>query len=79
MRLFKRKPKGHYSDHIIDVGDDQEICYDCDGRGWVEADEFREPIKGQVLGDEADVYYGSLSHFFFLYALCPSCEGWCWE
>jgi len=48
-------------------------CYDCDGRGWMDDNEFREYVNGEHLGDDAPLFFGFIKTGFT--GVCPSCEG----
>jgi hypothetical protein len=55
------------------------ICYDCDGRGWMGLEEFRDYTQkdGIILGDDAPLYFFKWSgKNTFNIGVCPSCEGY---
>jgi hypothetical protein len=54
----------------------QLSCDNCDGRGWLELDEFREATMDEILGDETDLYWlNGRNEEPFEYGLCPDCDG----
>jgi len=49
-------------------------CYDCDGRGWMDLEEFRDTYKEEVIGDDTALYFLN-SRIGLSVGICPSCDG----
>ena len=48
-------------------------CYDCDGRGWLALDEFREfTDRDGLLGDDHELVIGTKGIYL---SICPDCDG----